>query len=92
MGVYKSPGIYTRDDYWFPVKGPNWNTITRCSKISNIFGIEYEPKKTFKVPVGNLSPSKAKKEINNLIKQYAIPVGKISYEVNNVNIKLKVIM
>jgi len=76
MGVYKSPGIYTRDDYWFPSKGPNWNTITRCSKISNIFGIEYEPKKTF----------------NNLIRQYNIPIGKISYEVNNFNIKLKVIM
>lgn len=76
MAVYKSPGIYTRD-YWFPNKKVTWNTITRCSKISNIFGIEYKSRKIFKVPVGNLSPSKSKKIISGLIRQYIIPIGKI---------------
>lgn len=64
-------------DYWFPSKFQNWNTITRCSKISKIFGIEYESKKIFKIPVGNLSPSRAKKVITNLIRQYSIDIGKI---------------
>lgn len=69
--------VYKTKDYWFPNKKVSWNTISRCSKISNIFRIEYEAVKIFKVPVDNLSPSKSKKIIPGLIRQYIIPIGKI---------------
>jgi hypothetical protein len=84
MGVYKSPGIYTKEvDYWIPVRG--YSSFNRKLKINKIFnlGIDFYDtftsnyRKKFIIPVGNLSPSRAKKEITNLIRQYSNPIVKI---------------
>lgn len=63
MAVYKSPGVYTREEYWIPVN-KGYSTLMRKHKINNIFNLDRDVfsdtfthvksgyKKTYKIPVG----------------------------------------
>ena len=55
--------------YWVPVDQPNFlKSIMRRRKICKIFDKDY--RKSYTVPVGNLSSKKASKLIKDLIDSY----------------------